>query len=126
MKINKSTCKKKMQQRMQQKLERLQFRVKIFFSTGNNIPCPLLIYLTKSIFFLLFLPKYTEWILEEKIYIYPFSCSCLSFHHRAVFNTISKPICHRLCFQKKNSILSFPILSLLLPPLGHGLSYQSI
>lgn len=101
---------------------------KDLFSAGNNAPSPLLINLTKSIIFLLFLPKYTEWILgKKKKKKYPHAR--LSFHHR-VFNTISKPICHRLCFQKEKSILSSPILSLYYQPLqrGHGrwLSYQSI
>lgn len=100
---------------------------KDLFSAGNNAPSPLLINLTKSIFFLLFLPKYTEWIFREEKKKSPHAH--LSFHHR-VFNTISKPICHRLYFQKEKSILSSPILSLYYYPLqrGHGrwLSYQSI
>lgn len=99
---------------------------KDLFSAGNNTPSPLLINLTKSIFFLLFLPKYTEWILGKKK---KSPHAHLSFHHR-VFNTITKPICHRFCFQKEKSILSCPILSLYYYPLqtGHGrwLSYQSI
>lgn len=107
MKINNSTCKKEMQQCMQQKLERLQFRAKIFF-LQETLPSPLLTNLIKSIFFPLFLPKYTKCILEEKKKN-PISCSCFSFHH-GVFNT--KPTCHRFCFQKENSILSFLILSL--------------
>lgn len=65
MKINKSTCKKEMQQCMQQKLERLQFQAKIFF-LQETLPSPLLTNLIKSIFFPLFLPKYTKCILEGK------------------------------------------------------------
>lgn len=102
---------------------------KDLLSAGNNAPSPLLINLTKSIIFLLFLPKYTEWILGKKKKKKKYPHARLSFHHR-VFNTISKPICHRLCFQKEKSILSSPILSVYYYPLqrGHGrwLSYQSI
>lgn len=45
---------------------KIMVQSKDLFSAGNNAPSPLLINLTKSIFFLLFLPKYTEWILGKK------------------------------------------------------------
>lgn len=107
-KMKRSTCKKEMQQCMQQRSDRLQLRGKIFFLQETMLPSLLLTNLTKSTFFLLFLPKYTKWILGEKNL---FSCSRCHLMHR-VFNTISKPICHILCFQKENSILTLSILSL--------------
>lgn len=65
-KMKRSTCKKEMQQCMQQRSDRLQLRGKIFFLQETMLPSLLLTNLTKSTFFVLFLPKYTKWILGEK------------------------------------------------------------
>lgn len=92
---------------MQQKLEKLQLRVKIFFSARTVPSSPLLTSLTKKNVFSLFLPKYTNLILEEEK---SFLMLLLSFNHR-VFNTIFKPL-QDLYFQKENSILHFILILL--------------
>lgn len=93
---------------MQQKLEKLQLRVKIFLSTKTMPSSPLLTSLTKKNVFSLFLPKYTNLILEEEKSLLML---LLSFNHR-VFNTIFKPLCQDLYFQKENSILHFILILL--------------
>lgn len=125
-KIHERTSRKERQQCMQQKLEKLQPREKMFFYAGHRAPRPPLSNLANSIFFpLCFYPNTLNGFGGGKKSL----LMLLSFNYQ-VFNTISKPTGQRLASKRKTTCWHSPfhpyMTSTLEQVMITWLSHQSI